>query len=226
MSNKIIPPPLKQMILTSLVSIRANIELVSNKEDLLEIKVNEPYDELYFKIHGLRMTSNNEAVIDYTYCPTRVDIIHGGKTSGRYQDFEKNLQSWTNIVKEYINSEDIFEDPLTKHYEEQFAQFTYIDEDDADISPFSTDKILLLGELIDKVNLAVEKSDYANENEKQLITVQGKTLKNRLLILSKNEALKQFISFTSKAVKIGFDVLKEVAVNILADLSKKMLGLP
>ncbi len=225
MLKKIVPPPLSKMVSSSTTQIKENIEIISDKENLISIRVKEPFEEFYFLIHNLR-NNNNNVVIEFSYCPTRIDIVQGVKTAGTYDGLENCLKLWSNLVKEYAHSENIFEDPLTKHYEEQFAQFIYIDEDDADTKPFSADKILLLGELIEKVNSIVEKSEDTNEEDKQMVITQGRTLKNKLLSLSKNEALKQFRNFTSNAVKMSFDILKDVIVDVLADIAKKMIGLP
>ncbi|MBP7810097.1 MAG: hypothetical protein KA163_12445 [Bacteroidia bacterium] len=138
--------------------------------------------------------------------------------------FSKN---WIDVLEGYNSIHTVHDDPILKSNQERFEkQFEILDKD-AETSSFDLQQQIYLNEYLETVKLKLEtlkegKDDKSVEELKELEN-EATNIQKGLTKETKKQIVKKLSKLWAKAQIIGLDVIKEIFVNITADLAKKLL---
>ena len=98
---------------------------------------------------------------------------------------------------------------------------------DAETAPFDLKKQLYLEENLSAANKKLEelKANRTDEEVSQINDLQAEvqTIKKEMTGLTKKEVVSKLVRFWAKSRKVGIDVLKEVFINVTAEIFKQLL---
>lgn len=137
------------------------------------------------------------------------------------------INEWLALIAAYYTTQSIFDDPLTRSYEEKFAaKFDIVDEDAA-YAGFDLEQQVYLDEYLNGVKSKVQalKQGRPEAEAKQLdeIEAEAADLQKNLTRESKRSIIRRLARIWAKAQKIGLDVIKEIFVSVAADLTSKLI---
>lgn len=149
------------------------------------------------------------------------------KWSGSKQDLDIYLTNWTNLLDAYENVQIFFEDPIIKRNQENFDKEFEIVDEDADIVPFDLKQQFFLDNYVSKAIESIEafaKDKPAEEKEELASLVEeGKVLKKSISQEAKRPVIKKLSHFLGRAQKISLDLVKEIFVNVSAEVITKLI---
>lgn len=199
---------------------------IKNLEVIFHIIDKSEDSKFFFKV--VRQEIQNSK-IGYTveFYPRNKQDVSIYKTWLQANQIPVIFDSWLDLIKAYNSIQTIHDDPILMNNQKRFEkEFDIIDED-ADISSFNLEQQIYLNNYIDFVK---EKILYLKANKPTQEISELNDLENEASLIQKNltkESKKQIIKRLSKlwgkAQVIGLDVIKEIFVNVVADITKKLL---
>lgn len=114
-----------------------------------------------------------------------------------------------------------------KSNQERFEkQFDILDED-ADISSFNLSQQIFLDEYLSNVKsklLVLQEGRSGDElKELEALAFEATEIQSDLTKATKRQIVKRLSKLWAKAQKVGIDVIKEIFVNVTAELTKRLL---
>lgn len=137
------------------------------------------------------------------------------------------LNQWLGILKQYNSINTIYDDPIFVENKKRFEEQFIILDQDADIVGFELSQQLFLDEYLKNVKSKIIKLQAGKSRndikELNYISLEAESIRQVLTIESKNKIIKRLSKLWAMAQKSGLDVIKEIFVNVTADLIKKLI---
>jgi hypothetical protein len=138
-----------------------------------------------------------------------------------------SVQDWLSLIAAYNKIQTVYDDPIIKSNQERFEkQFDIVDEDAA-YATFDLTQQLYLDDYLNntKAKLVVLKEGKTDEEIAELTKLENEAadIQNNLTKEPKKAIVKRLAKFWARGQKLGLDVIKEILINVLADLAKKLL---
>jgi hypothetical protein len=145
----------------------------------------------------------------------------------KLEEITASYEKWVGIIESYDKIHTIHDDPILKSNQERFEkQFNIVDED-AGYTAFNLDQQLFLNDYlnISKIKILELKQGKTEEQIKELDELENEAteIQKNLTKETKKEIIKRLSKFWGKAQKTGLDVIKEIFINVVADITKKLL---
>jgi hypothetical protein len=137
------------------------------------------------------------------------------------------LMRWIEFIKEYEKYERQFIDPITESYYKDYENKYDILDEDADFSPFKLEQQQYLVEYLNLVEKKIityaEGNNEIDTSEINNVIEEVKVLQSDITKLTKRQVVKRLSRIWAQTQKIGLEVLKEVFIDVIAEVSKKLL---
>ena len=209
--------------------IDKNLELIKpvKYEDGISYLVdNDENSDFYFKVIRQEASNNKNGYI-VEYKPTNKDNVKANSHWTDIKDINSYITEWLKIISSYNAIQTIYDDPILKSNQERFEkEFNLVDED-AQTSSFELKQLLFLEEYLDT---AKSKLSTLKQNATKETTIEIEELENEVANIkadmtkqTKQQIFKRLTKFWAKAQKTGLDVIKEVLINVTAEITKQLL---
>jgi hypothetical protein len=187
----------------------------------------EESSDFYFKISNKQEARNDGMYYAIEFKPKRRDSVNKHSDWVKLDGVKQFLGEWINVVADYNNLQTPYDDPIIKSYEDEFVkQFDILDED-AGTVPFTLDKQLFLDQYLATVDEKLQELKKGREQTDQaeltLIQAEANSLKKDLPKLTKRKVVKRLARIWAKSRKVGLDVLKDIFINVAAEITKHLL---
>jgi len=137
------------------------------------------------------------------------------------------LNSWIELIDSYGKIETIYDDPIIKSYEAEFEEKFEIIDEDADVAPFNLEQQNYLDSYLEHVKKQMNllKAGKNEDEQREFTEIENEAilLQKELTKENKKEIVKKLSRILAKARKIGLEVFKQVAIDILSEVGKRML---
>ena len=159
--------------------------------------------------------------------PASKDNINASSQFLSIKETIESLTDWIEILDSYNNIHTIYDDPIIKSYEESFSNQFNIVEEDANYAPFNLQQQMFIEDYLTNVKSKINtlKIGRSEQEIKELSEIENEAeeIQNSLSKESKRKVIKRLTKLWAKAQKVGLDVLKEIFVNVAAELTKQLL---
>ena len=128
---------------------------------------------------------------------------------------------WVNILKKYAELQTIFDDPILKSYQDEFASYFSMADEQAAERPFDMEKQLLLDRYLDKVLLRLEtqKETATEEQQEEIAEIVEDThsLKSELGQITQNQTIQRIAKIWAKCRRFGIGLIKDALIDFMKD---------
>lgn len=202
------------------------IKPVKYEDGIFHLIDNDENSDFYFKVVR-QEASNGKSGYIVEYKPTNKDNVKANSLWTDIKDINSYIKEWLNIISSYNAINTIYDDPILKSNQERFEkEFNLIDED-AQTSSFELKQLLFLDEYLEntisKLATLKQNSDEQTVIEIKELEIEASEIKADLTKQTKQQIFKRLTKFWAKAQKTGLPVLKEVLINVISDLTSKLL---
>jgi hypothetical protein len=225
--KKEIPLVILEAIAPFVKSLDHRYKIIDSESALIRFEDNDIDSDFYFEITKFEY-GNGKTVVSIEYKPQNKNTTIKGNVRVDHTQITDYLKKWIDTLNDYNNLETIFDDPIVKKNTERFIeQFEILDED-ADIVSFDIPQLLYLEEYlessIDKIKIlkkgkSTEDIDLLADLEEEAINI-----KKSLTRETKKQIIKRLARFWGNAQKVGLDIIKEILINVITDVTKKLIS--
>lgn len=124
------------------------------------------------------------------------------------------LNAWLDVLKQFDQLVTIYDDPILRSYEAEFAAQFQVADEDADHKPFDMHRQLLLVQYIDwmikRIEARKEAASYEKAAQLDQIVADCQTLREDLPGLTQNQTISRLTKAWAKVRKYGIDFMKEI----------------
>jgi hypothetical protein len=143
------------------------------------------------------------------------------------KNLESQFKDWLDLLDQYESIESFFDDPIIKSNAEKFFQKFDIIDENANKETFNLEQQLFLEEYLDNSRKKLEKLKKGETEEKiieiEILETETEEIKSALTIESKKKIMVRLSKFWGRAQKTGLQVIKEIFVNVITELTKRLL---
>jgi len=140
------------------------------------------------------------------------------------KNLESQFKDWLDLLE---SIESFFDDPIIKSNAEKFFQKFDIIDENANKETFNLEQQLFLEEYLDNSRKKLEKLKKGETEEKiieiEILETETEEIKSALTIESKKKIMVRLSKFWGRAQKTGLQVIKEIFVNVITELTKRLL---
>ncbi|AFU70137.1 hypothetical protein P700755_003521 [Psychroflexus torquis ATCC 700755] len=220
-------------ILRQLNTYKKNVpsesKLVKPEKGYIRYEDVDSESDFYFQINSYAQDQNG-FYYNVKFKPTSANNLEKREGTYKYADLNQQIKNWSNVLKQFNETEYFDNDPITTNYTKEFFQEYKIIEDGADEKPFDLKRQILIDKYLDSSIKYLEK--YEEENPEIDLTEtkeEANNLKEHLTELSKNQVVKKLSKFWALCRKDGLPIIKKVffdlAKELITELGKKMIGM-
>ncbi len=220
---------------------RIPIEIILKVEPILRanlrwISVNQP-EKTYYRIKPTDVNSNFFFTL-WEDTPPNIDIRNPGNplwisrspanetvipAENFNVDFNalvEHLKNWIYLVKLYISTESVLDDPISGFYYKEYSDKYKLNEDDADYAPFDEARTLIIYNYVDKIKrkaITLKENTHEDERLKELdeIIYDAEQLGSRITSVPKNIVISKLWWMLAKCKKFSFYLANELVKELL-----------
>jgi hypothetical protein len=187
-----------------------NIFLVRPEEGegfLLHFSDVDSESEFYFRIIQFK-DSNNTFLIEYSPASANSNAKYSNWFA--VGDVNNRFDAWLKLLSDFNETETIFDDPITKGFQEEYFNFFEIVDEDAESKPLKSKQILILDEHLLGIEEKID--DFITEKNKEAVKEIKKDvaeLREELTKKPKKWVIKKLSFIWAKMTKQGTKLLKE-----------------
>lgn len=161
------------------------------------------------------------------YRPIGRDNMQSTKYWCHITDVEKQLKSWIEDVGYFNRLYTVFDDPIVKQYEDSFFKEFDVHEENSDYAPFDLNRQIFLDDYLKATifrleNLKVGKPEK-EQSEIDSLMNEAEQIRKVITKESQKKIIKRLARFWAKAQKIGIYLIKEIFVNVSAEITKRLI---
>jgi hypothetical protein len=201
-------------------------EIIDPKDSILKIIDSDPTSDFFIEILKSEI-SGGKTVLNIAFKPKNRSNTNFHTLPIEYTSFDKYFQSWVAMLDEYEKVDSIYDDPIVKQNAEKFFQKFDILDEDADYTTFDLEQQLFLEEYLinTKEKLKSLKDGQSKDKVAELDELEkdADEIRNVLTKDSKRKIIRRLSIFFGKAQKSGLEVIKEIFINVSAEIVKKLL---
>lgn len=210
-------------------NVPAESKFVKPEKGYIRYEDIDSESDFYFQINSY---GQNQSGFFYNveYKPTSANKLGKREGSFKYSDLNQRIKDWSNVLKQFNETEYFDDDPITTNYTKEFFEEYKILEDGADEEPFDLKRQILIDKYLDSSIKFLEKYEDKNpDTDLSGTKEEAKNLKEHLTELSKNQVVKRLSKFWALCRKNGLPILKkvffELAKELITEFGKKMIGM-
>lgn len=207
-----------------------NVELVTSLKDstsFFYIKHNEHNSDFYYKIIR-QENSNSKLGYIIEHKPKNQFETNKHAVWLELQQIEVSIKNWLKILEEYNKIRTVYDDPILAENEKRFQQQFEIIDEDASYSSFNLNQQIFIYDYLNNAKEILSKyKDKVDENAKpDLIELEREVLEIQMQLTneSKRKIIERLSKFWAKTQKIGLELIKEIFVSVVSDLTKKLIN--
>lgn len=202
------------------------IYAVRNSAVLWHVKDDNTDSDFFFKIIRNEASNTKHGYIIEFYPQSRTNVvIH--KIWATLEQSVEYYKNWIEILKSYNKVHTVYDDPILKANQERFEKLFEILDDDADTASFNLEQQFFLTEYLGTANNKIEsfKTDKDSDEQERLNELQDDVaaIQRNLTTEPKRKIIRRLSKLWGKAQMLGLDIIKEIFVNVAAELTKKLL---
>jgi hypothetical protein len=206
------------------------LEVVRN-ENFIMTKAEDGYiislidkqdDRFFFKIYSPNISSDLKSYFYCDFSPYNETTLKRKEVNTNFEELKIQFEKWLTIIKEYNEVTFTEEDYFTKKYEDEFYADFEIIEEDAEINPFEHKQQVFIYNLLEYVEVELQKNESNDEEIAQLIseTIQ---LKNNIQNLTKKVVVRKMSIIFSKIKKKSLKLFTDIIDVAKKEIIKKVL---
>jgi hypothetical protein len=223
----------KQIPLTILEALQpivdANVDLIKVLRDtnsMFHLVDKDESSDFYFKVTKQEHRNGNLYYLA-EYKPKDKNNVNAHSNWLSLDFVQESIKKWMGLIFLYNQIHTIYDDPILKSNQDRFEkQFELLDED-SDKASFNLDQQIFIDDyltsIIPKLNTLKASKDIEVSNEIDQLINDATQIKNVLTVETKQKIIQRLARFWAKAQIIGLDIMKEIFVNVAAELTKKIL---
>lgn len=199
--------------------------IVEPENNLLKVIDKEEESTFHFTIEKYQKNINS-AKFQFlmSRSPRNQDNIEVYQSWIDINNLSAQFDTWINLLDEYENIDSFYDDPiLNSFYEEFFTEFEIVD-DNADVDPFDTKRILLIDDYLEKLDTELEK--YKTEdNKNEILEIQNDiiVLRDNLTTKSKKWIVENVSKIWAKIAKKGTKFIKQFLSESQKEIIKQIV---
>lgn len=216
--------------LESFVNLSGDKFIVTDPRDnLLSVVDVDEESDFYFKIVQYQKKQDGSFQFLMDRKPKNEDEPNQYKAWINIKNLDIQFKIWLDLLHSYESTNSFFDDPIVKSNAEKFFQKFEILDDNADKETFNLEQQLFLEEYLESSKEKL-KSLKENQTEEKILEIEilekeTDEIKNALTTESKRKIMMRLSKFWGRAQKTGLQIIKEVFVSVVAEITKKiMLG--
>jgi hypothetical protein len=202
------------------------ISPVRNAAVIFHVTDNSEHSDFFFKIVRQEQANTKPGYI-IEYCPKNKQEVGVYKVWVQSGQITQDFENWLTLVRTYNSIQTVYDDPILKSNQERFEKQFEILEEDAETSSFDLNQQIYLNEYLDNVQKKILslKSGKTDEEINALdnLEKEAENIQRNLTRESKKQIIKHLSRLWAKAQLLGLDIIKEIFVNYISDLTKKLL---
>lgn len=183
--------------------------------------------ECYFSVIKKSPTQINGTPTKYdiTFKPAARNNPDSFNGSRDIAQIKISLETWISFIKELLNSDTIFDDPILTAYKKEFEEKITILDSDSQYAPFDLEKQIAIVHYLDWVQETIQayKEDISNDSFKD-IQKEVKDLKDQVTVLTKQKIIKKLAIIWSKCRKESLPLIKEIFIEVVSNTISKMIN--
>ncbi len=198
-------------------------EVVDPKENLLKVIDKDLESKFHFTIEKYQKASNGTFQFLMTRAPKSEHDNGNYHAWVDISSLSPQFEAWLNLLTQYESTTSFFDDPIVEEfYNEFYAEFEIIDDEDADKKPFATKQILLLDNYLETVDNKLSELITSN-NEVEINDIKESIilLRENLTIKSKKWVISKLTQVWAKIAKQGVSFIKEFLSESKKELIKQ-----
>ena len=165
--------------------------------------------DFYFNVESYKLESAFELLIDRK--PFDKQSVTNKRTWIKANQLDSHFNEWINLLKRYETVKTVFDDPILKAFEDEYySEFEFVNDEEADVKPFSPKQILQLDEYLETIQNRIDEFE-TNENNAEIECIKSKIeeLRNNITKQSKKWVVKQLSNLWAQITKQGPKLMKE-----------------
>lgn len=165
--------------------------------------------DFYFNVESYKLESAFELLIDRK--PFDKQSVTNKRTWIKANQLDSHFNEWINLLKRYETVKTVFDDPILKAFEDEYySEFEFVNDEEADVKPFSPKQILQLDEYLETIQNRIDEFQ-TNENNAEIECIKSKIeeLRNNITKQSKKWVVKQLSNLWAQITKQGPKLMKE-----------------
>lgn len=209
--------------------VDSNLELIRPVKDenaMFHLQDRDENSDFFFKV--IRQENSNGKLGYITeHKPRHSENMEVYKVWLQIDQVVVALNKWLMLLEAYNKIHTVYDDPIIKSNQERFEKQFEILDNDADKTSFDLAQQIFLDDYLDNVKsklLALQEGRPQNEvKELENLAKEALEIQNNLTRETKRQIVKRLSKFWAKAQRVGLDVIKEIFVNVTAELAKRLL---
>jgi len=176
-------------------NIPAESKFVKPEKGYIRYEDVDSESDFYFQINSY---GQNQSGFFYNveYKPTSANKLGKREGSFKYSELNQRIKDWSNVLKQFNETEYFDDDPITTNYTKEFFEEYKILEDGADEEPFDLKRQILIDKYLDSSIKFLEKYEDKNpDTDLSETKEEANNLKEHLTELSKNQVVKRLSKF-------------------------------
>lgn len=209
-----------------------NLELariVVNPQFIVHLIDKDPNSDFFFKI-GNNTDKGSRVDFSIDIMPASISKIKSTRILVNDEDsVVVHLTNWLSILKAYAEITTIFDDPILANNQKNFQEkFTFVDET-ADYIGFDLDQQQFINEYVERVKshvLLLRETAIRKYPSGQLKEIENAAneIQANLTIETKSQIVKRLSKMWAICQKTGLEIIKEVFINVMSELTTRLLG--
>lgn len=202
------------------------IKIMNDNDSIFHLIDKDENSDFFFKV-SKQENRSNKIVYHTEYKPRNNEIINKYSSILTAEKVLTHIKNWLGLLQKYNDIQTIYDDPILKSNQERFEKKFEILDDDAYTTSFDLEQQIFLDEYLSNVkSKLLELQEGKNKDQiKELDELESEAteIQNNLTNETKRQIIKRLSKFWAKSQKIGLDVIKEIFVNVVAELTKRLL---
>jgi hypothetical protein len=196
------------------------IKAVDQKDTIAVFIDKDPNSDLYFEISKFS-PQNGNIFYEFSAKPFSKHNPIPQRTIANTQTIQQKLKEWCDIIKEFEETPNIFDDSILKAYQQEIEEkFTIeiVDEKNED-KPFTFNQQDRFISLLNKTKELLEKHNEIAQSIEINQAIQGTIdLIPEVTSNTRKNLIQKFSKILAVVWKHSFDVIKEILGNLASDL--------
>ncbi len=202
------------------------IETKKNENSLFCCIDKDENSDFYFKVMKCEFKNGSPSYI-LEYKPKSNHQTEAVSVALPFSEIPASLERWISIIKSYNSINTIYDDPILKTNQKKFEESFHIEDEDADYASFDLSQQIFNDDYLKNVKiklLALQEGKAESEVKELNLAIDNATeIQQQLTKETKNQVIKRLAKFWAQTQKIGLEVIKEIFVNVAAELTKRLI---
>lgn len=202
------------------------VKSIPDENSMFHLVDIDPKSDFYFKMVKQELRTGRLAYM-IEYKPRSSTSVAQHSVWLNLDGIMSSAKGWLALLSEYNSIKTIHDDPILEEYQKHFEKQLEIFEEDADILPFNIEQQLFLEEYLNtaKAKIIGFKESGTEDEVKALTEIEEDIIdiQKTLTQLPKKKVVKKLARVFAKCQKIGLGVVKDIFINVTAQIVAKLI---